>query len=138
MVNSSKRKGDISEARVIAKLLEMGYDIFTPFGENTSSDIIIDDGDELKEVQIKTAWETGNGCVQFRTSRTTSNRTTTKRSNYEGEIDIFISYSGERDEFYCVNIDEATKDKFLIRYDEPDKETSQINWEEDYLLEEKL
>jgi hypothetical protein len=51
----TKSTGDRSEIEVTCALVRAGYDVFTPLvGENCRYDLIVDDGDRLLKVQIKT------------------------------------------------------------------------------------
>lgn len=40
-----KAVGEHSEAIIIAKLLEVGYHVFLPFGDNLRCDVVIEDAD---------------------------------------------------------------------------------------------
>ena len=54
---NNKTKGERSEAIIIAKLLEVGYGVLTPFGDNRRYDLVIEDADgKFWRVQCKTGW----------------------------------------------------------------------------------
>lgn len=48
-----KRKGDLAELRVAADLIDRGYGIAIPFGEDSDFDLIAYRGNELHRVQVK-------------------------------------------------------------------------------------
>ena len=72
---SPKQKGDISEFRVFARLTELGYDLYTPVGEDTRSDCIIETDEELKKIQIKTGRYVDDSKIEFNCISTHSNFT---------------------------------------------------------------
>lgn len=51
---TNKRTGSINELRVIARLMEYG-EVSIPYGNNARYDCILDRGNELLKIQIKTA-----------------------------------------------------------------------------------
>jgi hypothetical protein len=51
------KTGDISEAAIVARLLQIGYGVLTPYGKNHRYDLIVEDADEkLWRIQCKTGW----------------------------------------------------------------------------------
>jgi hypothetical protein len=56
---SLKTKGDLAELKVAADLLERGYRIAIPFGEDCNFDLILCRGDQLERVQVKHAESDG-------------------------------------------------------------------------------
>jgi Holliday junction resolvase-like predicted endonuclease len=56
---SLKTKGDLAELKVATDLLERGYRIAIPFGEDHDFDLILCRGDTLERVQVKYARSNG-------------------------------------------------------------------------------
>jgi hypothetical protein len=56
---SLKTKGELAELKVAADLVERGYRIAIPFGEDSDFDLIICREDRLKRVQVKFARSDG-------------------------------------------------------------------------------
>lgn len=58
VVESAKRDtktiGDISEMHVILAMRKRGYDVSVPLGENHRYDLVVDDGEKLSRIQVKT------------------------------------------------------------------------------------
>ena len=52
-LTSSIRKGRIGELKVIADLLEMGYDVYIPVIDDNGVDFIVSNGTKTKTVQVK-------------------------------------------------------------------------------------
>jgi hypothetical protein len=79
----------------MAFLIEKGYKVSIPFGDYRY-DIIIDDGEKLYKVQIKTAR------YQDESYLVVPLCSSTDRKPYEDDIDFIIAYSREFDKFYQV------------------------------------
>lgn len=48
-----KKQGDNAELRFMLLNQELGYVVSKPFGDNSKYDLIVDTGDELQRVQVK-------------------------------------------------------------------------------------
>lgn len=129
---NSKAKGEISEGHVIAHLLKLGYSVSMPFGDNQRYDLILDDGERLWRVQVKTA-RLQRGCLVF--SAASVNGFTGKKTDYRGQIDIFLAYSPDTDKVYRAEVDDAGRNEVWLRI-EPAKggPTTTIRWASDYEL----
>ena len=57
---SLKTKGDLAELKVAADLIERGYRIAIPFGEDSDFDLILCRGNDLERVQVKYAASDGH------------------------------------------------------------------------------
>ena len=55
-----KRKGDVAEIKVAADLMERGYRIAFPFGEDWDYDLILARGNRLERIQVKHACSDGD------------------------------------------------------------------------------
>ena len=138
---NTKSIGDFGEAKVLAKFLELGYDVYLPFGENTRVDMIIDIDGELYKIQVKTCSKVHNGCSKFNLL------TGCYRSGYDGaylhkydntQIDYFALYNIELDEIYFVHINEANSSSIWIRNHESKTKLQKIRNSEDYLIDNIL
>jgi PD-(D/E)XK nuclease superfamily protein len=58
-VAPTKLKGDLAELKVAAHLLELGYRIAIPYGEDWDYDLILIRGDAFERVQVKHATSDG-------------------------------------------------------------------------------
>lgn len=129
---NDKARGEISEAKAIAALLEKGYSVSTPFGNNQRYDVIVDDGNKLSKVQVKTG-RLRNGCVEFNT--TNVNCFNGKRKSYVGQIDYFVVYCPDTDKLYKIDIEDASCGSSMsLRIETPRKVNTTIKWAKDYLL----
>jgi hypothetical protein len=136
----SKRKGDIAEQRVIARLLELGLEVFTPVGENTKVDLIYINDGERKSVQVKSS-RIKNGCVKFNTAKVHSNSSSNHRETYEDYVDCFIVYNSDLECFLYFDIETLPSTEKFVRFEEPDSKyssTHNSDWVEDNLLENHI
>ena len=62
----TKTIGDITQAMVLARLVEAGHEVLLPFSENQRYDLVIDHGDRFTRVQCKTG-RLDRGAVVFNT-----------------------------------------------------------------------
>src|SRR5260370_17115915 len=64
----NKSVGERSQAIILARLSEVGYNVLIPFGENHRYDLVIEDADrQFWRIQCKPGG-ISNGCMHFNTS----------------------------------------------------------------------
>lgn len=135
----TKQKGDVSELSCMTELASLGYDVYTPFGENTPIDIICDIDSELNRIQVKTGWIVDGDKVKFNCKSTRSNFTETSKEDYQGKIDAFMVYEPESENIYYIPIEEATKTRMSLRLEETKNgQSSGINMASDYLISKRI
>jgi len=106
-----KSTGERSEAVIIAKLLEVGYGVLTPLGENKRYDLVIEDADgNFFRIQCKTGWLESDGAViEFATSsmyyRVRDGKLGHGRKDYRGQIDYFAVYCTDTKKVYLIPVD---------------------------------
>jgi hypothetical protein len=103
---NTKRIGDISEARVLAKLVDAGYEVLIPFGENHRYDLVIDDGERLSRIQVKTGRLHG-GVIAFSCASSHAHRHGRSRP-YFGEVEFLAVYCPQTDKVYLLPEQELT------------------------------
>ena len=72
---NSKRIGNIGEAKVLAKFVEMGIPIYIPFGDDEKADLVAEFNGKLNKIQVKTSIKSKNGCSIFDLTSSTAHRT---------------------------------------------------------------
>lgn len=97
-INTS-RKGDIGESRAIYEYTKLGYVVSRTLFDSAKYDLVIDDGNGLIKVQVKTTTiQTGknkNGWqVELRTA-TSSNRFFSHRTREDNDYDIIFVMTGD-------------------------------------------
>ena len=132
----------MTEASLISKFIELGADVYPAFGENTRSDMIVDNGDELIRVQAKTG-RYKDGKVVFNTEGWWSNTNSNNKTTYDKDcIDMFAVYCPDLNGgvgYYCVDVEEAPKGDMGIRIEPTENgQTKGIRWAKDYLMTERF
>jgi len=116
---STKQVGDTSEAMVLAELVTRGYTVSVPFGDNDPYDLIVDIGDELYRVQVKTGW-IEDDCLRFKTASKTTVEGTPCMDDYDtDDIDAFAVRCKNTGSLYWVPVGSAGKKNTYLRLDSP-------------------
>jgi hypothetical protein len=137
----SKAKGEYSEAVILARLLEIGYGVLTPFGDSSRYDLVIEDAEgQFWRVQCKTAWIEQNGTfIEFNTSSNhyhygnKEQKSVNRRRDYRGQIEYFAVYSPDTRKVYLIPIDHVGTTGARLRLT-PSKNNQEKNvkWAVDY------
>lgn len=137
---NSKSIGNIGEAKVLCKFVELGIPVYIPFGDNEKSDLIADFNGKLNRIQVKTSLKAEDGKMIFDLTSSTFHRKNGVRHIYSSdEIDYFACYNIERDKIFLIPIDKAPKTSIHVRYEKPkNNQTKGIIFEEQYLIDNVL
>ena len=137
---NSKSIGNIGEAKVLCKFVELGIPVYIPFGDNEKSDLIADFNGKLNRIQVKTSLKAEDGKMIFDLTSSTFYRKNGVRHIYSSdEIDYFACYNIERDKIFLIPIDKAPKTSIHVRYEKPkNNQTKGIIFEEQYLIDNVL
>jgi hypothetical protein len=130
------KKGDATEAVVLAELKRRDIPVSIPFGDNQRYDFPVEtpEGDFLR-TQVQTGW-THDGVVEFRGySKHTSGAGNVQKS-YEGDVDCFLVFSHDHDRLFLVREAEVGANMSL-RTEIPKQEQPSINWADDYAFDER-
>ena len=133
------RIGEISQARVLAALIEAGKFVYLPIGQAGRSDLVFEDERGLFRVQSKTGG-IFNGAMFFPTQslRAAHRETEWKRvaRDYQGDIDYFGVYCTDNGKVYLVPIAvAATHWRCFLRLDPPkNKQRKGIRWAREFEL----
>lgn len=137
---NSKRIGNIGEAKVLAKFVEMGIPVYIPFGDDEKADLIAEFNDKLNKIQVKTSIKSKNGCSLFDLTSSTAYRTNGGRRKYSNsEIDYFALYSLDRDKIYLMKAPDDPMTAITIRFEDTKSgKKIGVNYESDFLIENVL
>jgi PD-(D/E)XK endonuclease len=119
--SNKKALGERSQAIIMYKLLEAGYNVLTPYGDNTRYDLVIEDADgQFWRVQCKTGWLDKEGTViRFAVAslnyHTKAGKTTHGRKDYQGEVDYFTVFSPDTEKVYLIPISHTGKTEMMLR-----------------------
>lgn len=131
-----KAVGEISEALVLSRLVQLGYGVALPFGNNQRYDFIVDDGENLRRVQVKTG-RLRKGNVVFATR---SSSPYSGQRGYLGEADDFVVYCPDTNEIYRVPVAECGHMRHCyLRVDDvrPGTRTA-VRWANDHVFAEAV
>lgn len=134
---TSKTKGEVSEAKILAKLVELGYSVCIPWGDNKRYDFVIESEGTFYTVQCKTG-RFRNGVIKFNTCSSVGRMSRTFR-HYRGEVDFFAIYCPELNTIYLVSPEVVALREATLRVDPPKKnQTTRILWATDYEVDVRI
>lgn len=140
-IRNHKATGEHSEAIIIAKLIERGYNVFLPFGDNLRYDLVIEDENgQCSRVQCKTGWLENDGAyIEFATAskyyHTKAGRTGHGRKDYQGQIDYFAVYCPTIGKVYFVPVEQVGKSDAMLRLlPTKNNQEKNVRWAKDYEL----
>jgi len=128
----TREKGNLTEAKILAALVEAGYLVSVPFGAGHKYDFIIDDSVRLLRVQCKTG-RVNRRALLFN-SYSQSGIGATKQG-YHGLADIFAVLNPENGEVYLVPVEKFGTTGVTLRLTPTlSGQVQKINWAVNYLL----
>ncbi|WP_290817253.1 group I intron-associated PD-(D/E)XK endonuclease [Halovivax sp.] len=134
---NSKQVGDVTEVRILSRLITEGYSVSTPYGDNDPYDLLVDTGSSIRKVQCKTGWIEGE-VVRFKTASKTTRDGRVAMVDYDEAIDVFAVYCNERDEYYWVPVEDAGSKSTYLRVNEPDIDHPRVNRAAEYAFANRL
>lgn len=133
-----KAKGELTEQKVITRLMELGYKISKPIGDNLPYDIILDKNKQLIRCQIKTG-KRKNGIIRFNSCKCRINTKGSYRTYYVNLMDYFIIYCYENNNFYMIkNPNRKVKDMSLMDRISKSGQKKNIKFAKNFLLEKVI
>jgi len=130
---NTKDKGDISEQRITLDLLESGYSVSEPVGDNQRYDLILDTGVDLLKVQVKTATTTGEGSIKFNCqSSYLLSDGSVERGYTANEVDLFAVYCHNTGDIAYIPVEETPNSEMRLR---DEKKSGRSNVLSDYKLD---
>lgn len=126
------RKGDLTEAIVIAELTKREVPVSIPFGDNERYDIVVETPrGGLLRTQIKTGW-LNDGTIRVKGHSQHTNSTGNTYKLYDSaDVDYFIAYCHELETMYWINED-GFDSSIRLRVEEPKQVKPSINWAREY------
>jgi hypothetical protein len=129
----TKTKGSIAVGAVMSRLLKSGRVLLLPVGDNERYDLVVEDDEEFKRVQVKVG-RVKNGAVHFDTSSTNYVKGKWKRTKYTGQVEFFGVHCPEIDKTYLISAEEIDKlyGACLRLEDAKNKQTKGVRFAKDY------
>lgn len=101
--SNTKQTGDIAEAKVLTRLLELGYNVLKPFGDNLPYDLVVDNNGKFIRIQVKGSHQkTGN--VKAYQTRCKISGNWDNRYYSVNDFDFLVVFQFYRNCFYIVPI----------------------------------
>ena len=132
----TKMIGEISEAAIITRFLQLGYVALTPYGGNQRYDLVIEDVDgQFWRVQCKTAWiDEGCATLVFNTANANVTGENRQLRHYRGQCDYFAVYCEKLNKVYLIPVDEVGTAKAHLRLAPVKKNHERVRWAKEYEL----
>lgn len=136
---NSKDVGIETELEVLTKLVKLGFIVSQPYGDNAPYDFIVDNGEKLLKIQVKTAEERQNNSLRISLSKREGSKRI-KRKKYKNlKIDGVIAYSKTKKEFYYINLHKYKISEIHLRdKNTVKKKLKTMHFTEDFILENIL
>jgi hypothetical protein len=100
----AKARGELAEARFVAKALSLGFSVSRPFGDNQPYDFILEYNRRLTRVQVKSAWKPFRKRV-YQVMTATGRRTRRGLRPYApDDLDFIIVYIAPGDSWFVIPI----------------------------------
>jgi PD-(D/E)XK endonuclease len=128
--------GEISEAAIIARFLQLGYVVLTPYGGNQRYDLVIEDAEgQFWRVQCKTARIQDNGTViAFDTANHNYALKNKQWRHYREQCDYFAVFCEKLNKVYLIPVDQVGTAKAHLRLTPVKKNQERVRWAKDYDL----
>ncbi len=129
--------GEISEAAIITRFLQLGYVVLTPYGGNQRYDLVIEDSEgQFWRVQCKTARIDESGTLlKFDTANHNVTGKNRQRRHYQGQCDYFAVFSAELNKAYLVPVDQVgTNSAHLRLAPAKNNQMKHVRWAREYEL----
>ena len=130
------QKGDVSEAKILSRFIELGYTVLLPWSNGLRYDMVIDRGDGIfLRVQVKTGKIYDDGAyIKFSVSST--NGSSHQRASYDnGQIDYLAIYCPDNEKCYLIHVSDIRISNMLLRLKNPrNNQYTNVRWAHDYEL----
>ncbi|HEY1978381.1 MAG TPA: group I intron-associated PD-(D/E)XK endonuclease [Candidatus Baltobacteraceae bacterium] len=129
----TKRVGDLSEVIVLYAFVTMGYQVSVPWGENNRYDLILERGNTLLRIQVKTG-RLRMGSIWFNAYSSHAHRNGAQRS-YRGDADYFGVYCPDVQRVFLVPVEDVTENQGCLRWERTkNSQSRKIRWADRYVL----
>lgn len=129
--------GNSSEGIVLSAYVNAGFVVCIPFGTGACYDLVVDVGQRLFKIQIKTAW-LKNGCVRYKSQRRQPGAGLTRRPYKNGEVDFFAAYCPATQSIYVVPAENHGCEGRLRLNPVKNGQSKLVKWAADYAWEQHI
>jgi hypothetical protein len=122
-------KGDLAEAMVLARFVELGWTVLKPWGTKRY-DLVVDRGKGFERVQVKSG-RVRNGTIIFNAYSIHRNN---KRMTYIGDADLFAVYCHDTKKTYLLEVSQNTNTITLRLEATKNNQGRHVTWAKDFEL----
>lgn len=128
---NTNEKGNVGLAKVITKLIELGYSCFLPFTDTTCVDLVVGNSKmELKRLQVKFRKKTNKGTIEIPFESVVNGK---RILIDKSKIDYFVVYCPDDDQIYFIDLEKIGNVKtFSIRFNKPKNGQLNVNYATDF------
>ncbi len=113
--SAPKARGELAEARFLAKAMSFGLIVNKPFGDSARYDFVIDADGRLSRVQVKSAWTPRSHWGRYEVSASSSGRRQRDRHPYRREeIDFLAAFIAPEDTWFILPVTAVSSRKKLM------------------------
>jgi hypothetical protein len=105
------RRGDLGEVAFVHKAMSLGYVVAKPYGQMHRYDFMVEGGNRLWRVQVKTTTTMRDGKYQLCVQRITHRRVVAYKKS---EVDFVVAYLMPEKIWYILPVSEVTKRRSLL------------------------
>lgn len=134
---NSKQIGDLSELKIMARIVELGMTVCTPHGDRARYDMIMDDNGTLSRLQVKTARLLPGGILFIKAYSSHKHPVTRKwiNKNYHTEVEYIAAYSHELDQCFLLPLEILKKQGQLrLLIETPKKRRQNSHYATDFIF----
>lgn len=129
----TNQKGDIAEAKAVARFMELGYTVSEPINDHSRYDLVVEKDGLLNKVQVKYA-AMSDGKIKVSISSSNPNTKGTVDKIYSSdEVDAYAVYCPATEDLYWIDFVDAPDNSMSLRV-EADSSHPSINWAKDYRI----
>jgi len=127
----TNQKGDVAEAKAVARFMELGYTVSEPINDHARYDLVVE-RDELHKVQVKYASMDDDGRIYISISSSNPNSDGSVEHTYSSnEVDAYAVYCPETRQVYWIDYKDAGSRNMYLRVEAESNHPS-INWADEY------
>ncbi len=129
--------GEISEAAIITRFLQLGYVVLTPYGGNQRYDLVIEDAEgHFWRIQCKTGRiDEDSTAIKFNTAIRNVTGKNRQSRHYRGQCDYFAVYNEALNKIYLIHVDQVGTTGAVLRLTpRKNNQDKNILWAKDYEL----
>ncbi len=142
LYNENQIKGMVVELEVAKKLIELGYIVSFPYGNNARYDLLLDCGNnQYFRIQCKSACLQDNNSYVVKTSNDQFTASSRNLKIYTtDQIDFIASIIDDHLLLFPAQLITGREKRFRLKKDPPNNNSciSTVNWVEDYSFETQI